>query len=334
MQTQMQIIRRLDLKGDPLLRARRMALRSRAAMACVPCKARKSKCSDHRPCKRCKSAGGTLNCLDTSSPQSKSSADLSSPTSTSDHELNCSATSTMLYSSTCFSSRQPSGVNYFMQHSMRFPAGNPVALYSQNNVEGLDLIGKNALDPISVGVPHLEFKQVQTLDEKRSARSVIPTTLQPQSLESSTLRFPSSSLNACLHTRSPRPSPLLARSSTRLVHAASTPAAQEMLIDALRSAHDQATLSTDPTFVRIATPSSPTPSPTSAASAASAATSAIVKDPDHWHTGSGPLPGPRGDGRRNFSGGGGAEWAWEAAAGPGPVDPFKADWKHWGRSGL
>ena len=28
-------------------------------------------------------------------------------------------------------------------------------------------------------------------------------------------------------------------------------------------------------------------------------------------------------------GGGGAEWAWEAAVGPGPADPFRADWKHW-----
>ncbi len=36
-----------------------------------------------------------------------------------------------------------------------------------------------------------------------------------------------------------------------------------------------------------------------------------------------------------FSGsGGGAEWAWEAAAGPGPADPFRADWKHWGGRGV
>ena len=37
-----------------LLRARRMAQRSRAAAACLPCKATKSKCSDFRPCVRCK----------------------------------------------------------------------------------------------------------------------------------------------------------------------------------------------------------------------------------------------------------------------------------------
>ncbi len=34
------------------------------------------------------------------------------------------------------------------------------------------------------------------------------------------------------------------------------------------------------------------------------------------------------------SGGGGAEWAWEAAAGPGPTDPFREDWKHWGKRGV
>ncbi len=37
-----------------ILRARRMAQRSRAAAACLPCKANKSKCSDFRPCTRCK----------------------------------------------------------------------------------------------------------------------------------------------------------------------------------------------------------------------------------------------------------------------------------------
>jgi len=24
------------------------------------------------------------------------------------------------------------------------------------------------------------------------------------------------------------------------------------------------------------------------------------------------------------------EWMWEAATGPGPADPFREDWKHWG----
>ena len=37
-----------------LLRARRMATRIRAASACKPCKAKKSKCSDYRPCAQCK----------------------------------------------------------------------------------------------------------------------------------------------------------------------------------------------------------------------------------------------------------------------------------------
>ena len=40
-----------------ILRARRMAQRSRSAAACLPCKANKSKCNDFRPCARCKRLG-------------------------------------------------------------------------------------------------------------------------------------------------------------------------------------------------------------------------------------------------------------------------------------
>jgi hypothetical protein len=54
----MQIIQqtRLDLldRDEVLQRARRMALRSRAAVACLLCKASKARCSDYRPCARCK----------------------------------------------------------------------------------------------------------------------------------------------------------------------------------------------------------------------------------------------------------------------------------------
>ena len=37
-----------------LLRAQRLAKRTRAAAACLPCKAKKARCSDYRPCARCK----------------------------------------------------------------------------------------------------------------------------------------------------------------------------------------------------------------------------------------------------------------------------------------
>jgi hypothetical protein len=47
-----------------LLRARRMAQRSRAAAACLPCKANKARCSDYRPCARCKKAGAESLCTD------------------------------------------------------------------------------------------------------------------------------------------------------------------------------------------------------------------------------------------------------------------------------
>ncbi len=37
-----------------------MAQRSRAAAACLPCKANKSRCSDFRPCARCNKLGSTV----------------------------------------------------------------------------------------------------------------------------------------------------------------------------------------------------------------------------------------------------------------------------------
>ena len=43
-----------SVSSDAIRKARRFALRGRSAMACVPCKERKSKCSDYRPCSRCK----------------------------------------------------------------------------------------------------------------------------------------------------------------------------------------------------------------------------------------------------------------------------------------
>ena len=38
-----------------LLKARRMAQRSRTVTACLPCKIRRTKCNDFRPCNRCRS---------------------------------------------------------------------------------------------------------------------------------------------------------------------------------------------------------------------------------------------------------------------------------------
>ena len=56
-----------------LLRARRMAQRSRAAAACLNCKTHKSRCSDYRPCARCKKSGADI-CMDL--PSSAQSAPL------------------------------------------------------------------------------------------------------------------------------------------------------------------------------------------------------------------------------------------------------------------
>jgi hypothetical protein len=39
-----------------LIRAQRLAKRTRASAACLPCKAKKIKCSDYRPCARCRTS--------------------------------------------------------------------------------------------------------------------------------------------------------------------------------------------------------------------------------------------------------------------------------------
>jgi hypothetical protein len=58
-------IRRPAMSADALIlmRARRLAKRTRALAACGPCKAKKMKCSDYRPCARCKGSDREL-CID------------------------------------------------------------------------------------------------------------------------------------------------------------------------------------------------------------------------------------------------------------------------------
>jgi hypothetical protein len=47
-----------------LARARRIAKRRRSEKACLPCKSKKAKCSDYRPCMRCKESNGQDACTD------------------------------------------------------------------------------------------------------------------------------------------------------------------------------------------------------------------------------------------------------------------------------
>ena len=47
-----------QLEYVQLMRARRMATRRRAEAACPPCKSKKARCSDFRPCARCSQLGG------------------------------------------------------------------------------------------------------------------------------------------------------------------------------------------------------------------------------------------------------------------------------------
>jgi hypothetical protein len=48
-----------------LIRAQRLAKRIRASAACLPCKAKKAKCNDYRPCARCQKNPGLEDmCID------------------------------------------------------------------------------------------------------------------------------------------------------------------------------------------------------------------------------------------------------------------------------
>jgi hypothetical protein len=50
-------------EAKQLIRAQRLAKRTRASAACLPCKAKKAKCNDYRPCARCQRSPGE-ECID------------------------------------------------------------------------------------------------------------------------------------------------------------------------------------------------------------------------------------------------------------------------------
>jgi hypothetical protein len=56
-----------DDDAKQLIRAQRLAKRIRASAACLPCKAKKAKCNDYRPCARCQKSPGLEDmCIDES----------------------------------------------------------------------------------------------------------------------------------------------------------------------------------------------------------------------------------------------------------------------------
>ena len=63
-----------DCDDALLLRARRMAQRTRASAACLRCKANKVRCSDYRPCAQCREVGAASTCTDLQSARRSSSA--------------------------------------------------------------------------------------------------------------------------------------------------------------------------------------------------------------------------------------------------------------------
>ena len=65
----------VDDERREYIRLQRLARRTRAGAACVPCKAKKSRCSDYRPCLRCKQSPAEI-CHDSKidNPTSNSSS--------------------------------------------------------------------------------------------------------------------------------------------------------------------------------------------------------------------------------------------------------------------
>ena len=55
--TTIPMLSRAQVDAIQLARARRMASRKRSETACIPCKTKKAKCSDYRPCARCQNSG-------------------------------------------------------------------------------------------------------------------------------------------------------------------------------------------------------------------------------------------------------------------------------------
>ena len=146
---------------NPLQRARRMAQRSRAAAACLPCKASKTRCNDYRPCARCKKAGIPQQCMDPQLQQKSASSDM----------VRLSSTSSMIGCAFDGSATLPfSNASYFYQPAPRaltcaslFPAtGHPKDQYSLIDAMHKDLAHGRYWEPSRIGgaSPKLELVQV------------------------------------------------------------------------------------------------------------------------------------------------------------------------------
>jgi hypothetical protein len=157
----MQSSRRRD---DPLQRARRMAQRSRAATACLPCKASKAKCSDYRPCARCKKADGLEICTDQqTTPLSTSLDPTRLPTSCSrfERELHESEISDKLHSSVHYYHQLHRASN-ILPNPTAFTTGHPEALYCWSEVYS-NMAHRRSCEPIEMGgsTMHPELGQVR-----------------------------------------------------------------------------------------------------------------------------------------------------------------------------
>jgi hypothetical protein len=67
------------ISSKDVQKARQSAKRKRSSVACSPCKAAKTKCSDYRPCQRCTISGAEARCVDDDKMGAKSRASLMSP---------------------------------------------------------------------------------------------------------------------------------------------------------------------------------------------------------------------------------------------------------------
>jgi hypothetical protein len=131
-------------RDDPLQRARRMAQRSRAASACLSCKASKARCSDYRPCARCKKAGGTGVCTDPQKEQPKVSLNgWSASIDTFEVELDGSATRAMFSSEYHYLHPQLPRTSSFSPFPTSFMPVNPNAQYTWNDAMNIELSRQN-----------------------------------------------------------------------------------------------------------------------------------------------------------------------------------------------
>jgi hypothetical protein len=303
-----------------LLRARRLAKRSRAETACQLCKASKLRCSDYRPCARCKKVGAEL-CTDMRSSTPRTPQAIKGAQSS---DLSLPLTSKLADCSSRASSDHVSALQ--LQTANCPPASDPSQPPAKPDDSSRWRLAR--LPPLIPPIPPLT-----------------PTLLPPPytPLEPSLAEVPDQASSTVTNKQCKKPA--ADQRDNRLVGAGmrqSRPASEAWHPQAPPPSHHwpahSAARHHGTFFLSSCAPHTSCkfdPATSSSAGEASASADVDIFRPAgrigaggsisiarRWPTGGSPAGGG--------GSGGGAEWAWEAVSGPGPEDPFRADWKHWG----